>query len=149
MFCNDVLRRHWLGGLGQAFTRARRAFTLVEIMIVVVIVALLATAATVNVRKYLTKAHVNTAISDISTIKGALDQYWAEHKRYPTNEEGLQVLLQKKAAGDEPYLNTDLKDPWGNPYQYNSSGPNQCEVISLGPDGIPGTDDISSEDLKK
>lgn len=132
--------------------RSRRAFTLVEIMIVVVIVALLATAATINVRKYLTKAHVNTAISDISVIMSGLDTYWGEHHRFPTNEEGLQVLVQKKAAGDEPYINSTLKDPWGNDYQYNSTGPNNCEVASMGPDGLPGTeDDISksSENVKK
>ena len=128
---------------------SKRAFSLVEIMIVIVIIGLLAGVVTVNVRGYLTKAKQNIAKQNISTFVSALDQFWAEAGRYPTNEEGLSTLTQ--GSGDESLLKqgSSLIDPWGNPYQYTSPGPvGPFEVSSLGPDGQEGSDDISSDNLQ-
>ena len=125
-----------------------------EIMIVIVIMGILATAVTVNVRNYLTKAKQNAARQDIAVIVGALDRFWAEYSRYPTNEEGLAILTKPTEKMPEPPLTKIPMDPWGHPYQYNCPGSSTpYEVICLGGDGREGGEgadaDISSNDIKR
>jgi len=133
--------------------RARRAFSLVEIMIVIVIIGLLAGMVTINVRSYLMKARQNTARMEIATIVQALNTFYATYGRYPTNEEGLDVLTKPTEKLPEPFLEGKTTDPWGNPYQYVSPAPPApFEVISYGADarevGEGADADISSTNLK-
>lgn len=58
--------------------RRRGGFSLVEIMIALVIVGLLATVVTINVRSYLLNAKRKKATQDIAALQGALDTYFAE-----------------------------------------------------------------------
>lgn len=112
-----------------------RAFSLVEIMVVVVIIGLLATAVALRVRHYVDNAKTNRARADIATIVSALESYYAEHSLYPSNDEGLNVLPL-----------TTLKDPWGRPYQYNQpAAEHPYEVISLGADGREGGSGIDAD----
>lgn len=134
----------------------RAAFTLAEIMIVLVIIGLLATLVTVNVNGYLVKARQTTARKDVATLCDALDAFRAVNVRYPTNEEGLAALTKPTAASPDPLLKAgqNLVDPWGRPYQYNQPGRNgPYEVFSYGADGRSGGEgedaDINSWDLKK
>ncbi|QDU70608.1 type II secretion system protein GspG [Mucisphaera calidilacus] len=110
-------------------TARLRAFSLIEVMVVIVIIGLLAGAVALQVSGYMDSAEINRAKSDIVTISDALDLYRLENKRYPTNEEGLDVLPLK-----------NFKDPWGNRYEYNSPGPDgePYEVVSYGADGREG-----------
>ncbi len=113
----------------------RRAFSLVEIMVVVVIIGLLATAVALRVRHYVDSAKTNRARADIATIVSALESYYAEHSAYPSNDEGLAVLPL-----------TTLKDPWGRPYQYNQPASEHAyEVVSYGADGREGGDGIDAD----
>ena len=134
-----------------------RAFSLVEIMIVIVIIGLLAGVVTVNVRRYLIKAKQTVARQEISQIAEAVDMFWSEAGRYPTSDEGLSLLVSGTDQDPEPLLTggeAALIDPWGNPYQYNSpgSGGESYEIICTGSDGREGgtgeAADISSVDLK-
>jgi general secretion pathway protein G len=132
----------------------RKGFSLVEIMIVIVIIGLLAGLVTVNVRSYLAKAKQNSAKQEISTIVKALETFYASYSRYPTNEEGLDILIKPSTKFPEPLLNGGLTDPWSRTYQYSapgSTGP--YEVISFGEDGREGGEgvnaDISSDQLKE
>jgi len=138
-------------GSPRAAGRARRAFSLVEIMIVIVIFGLLAGVVTINVRHYLTKAKQNAARQGIATLVQALDSYWAVYNRYPTNEEGLSVLVKATDKMPEPLLKNEPIDPWGRPFVYNSPGPNgPYQVVCLGPDGREGGEGvITSDDLGK
>ena len=125
----------------------RRAFSLVEIMVVVVIIGLIAGLATYSVSVYLDKAKVKTARADISTLAGAVDSYYLEKSRYPTTQEGLQAVvsyLQKKAIPN---------DPWGRPFQYVQPGRNAAyDIVSYGADGREGgsgTDaDLTNNDVE-
>lgn len=119
------------------------AFSFLEIMVVVVIIGLLAGAVAINVRKYVDKAKLNRARSDIATIVNAVESHYADNGSYPSNEEGLGVLAIKKN-----------KDPWGRPYQYNQPGRNEpYEVLCYGADGREGGEDanrdITSETLEE
>jgi general secretion pathway protein G len=134
--------------------KRRRAFSLVELMIVIVIIGLLAGVVTVNVRSYLMRARQNTARAEIATVVQALGTYYATYGRYPTNEEGLDALLRPSEKLPEPLLEGKPTDPWGNPYQYNSPGAKgPFEVVSFGADGREGGEagdaDITSADLKE
>lgn len=131
----------------------RAAFSLVELMIVLVIIGLLAGVVTVNVRNYLIQAKQNTARQEIATIVQALDSFYGTYGRYPSNEEGLAILTRPTDKLPEPLLKGQPVDPWGRGYQYNApgrSGP--YEVICYGDDGRDGGDgidrDITSDNLK-
>lgn len=128
MCFNQEVTQRRSDGETQARRYSARGFSFIEVMVVVMIIGLLAGAVAINVRSRIDKAKVNRARSDIATIVNALESYYAEHGKYPGNEEGLESL--------------DLKgfiDPWNRPYQYNqpgSAGP--FEVLSYGADGQEG-----------
>jgi len=132
---------------------ARKAFSLVEVMIVIVIIGMLATVVTVSVRSYINKARQNTARHEIATIIEALDTFYSIYSRYPTNEEGVEILARSSEKLPDPLLSKLPVDPWGNHYQYNDLGRGDYEVICYGADGREGGDgidaDISSKDLRK
>ncbi len=122
-------------------------FSLVEMMVVLVLIGLLAGLVTVNVRHYMTKGKQSAAIAEISSIKLALDTFYATYGRYPSNSEGLDILCRPSEKMSEPLLSKVPVDPWGKPYQYTSPGRNSepYEVICYGADahegGAPGTAD--------
>jgi general secretion pathway protein G len=111
--------------------------TLVEIMIVVIIMALIATAVGIAVLPQFTKAKEKTAESDVQTIDSAVQLYIMHGGNdCPTVED----LLEDGSL--EEGKNT--VDPWNNDYVIECDGDN-ITVISSGADGQPGTeDDISS-----
>ena len=134
--------------------RGRSAFSLVELMIVIVIIGLLAGMVTLNVRSYMQRARANTARAEIATIVQALSTFYTSYGRYPTNEEGLDILTRPTEKFPEPLLEGKTTDPWGAPYQYVSPGTGSpFEVISYGADGREGGEgadaDITSANLKE
>ena len=131
---------------------ARRAFTLTELMVVIVIIGLLASVATISVRTYMTHSRQNIARSEIATVCNALELYLTIQGRYPTNDEGIEILVQKTDKAPDGILTKLPVDPWGNQYQYIYPGRNTpYEVISYGADnregGASGDQDLSSADV--
>lgn len=127
---------------------ARRGFTLIELMLVLVILAVLATIVMRNFAGQSEKARVTTAKAQITNIAGALDSFEVDAGRYPTSEEGLASLMEQPGnskgwAG--PYLKQKIgNDPWAHPYIYKAPGqhnPKGFDVYSAGPDGAEGTED--------
>ena len=112
---------------------AGRAFSLVEVMIVVVIIGLLAGVVTYATTGYLEKAKRKKAAADLSVLRGAVDQFYLDKGRLPDNREGLAVL----APG---FVQSVPKDPWGRAYQYIQPGRSGVafEVITYGADGREG-----------
>jgi general secretion pathway protein G len=109
-------------------------------MVVVVIIGLLAGAVTFKVVDYLDTAKVNRAKSDLAAIVDAVDTYKLTNDRYPTTNQGLDVLK----------ISTK-KDPWGNPYQYLSPAVDDqgntidYAVTSYGADGREGGEGIDAD----
>jgi general secretion pathway protein G len=136
-----------------------RGFTLIEIMVVVVILAVLGALVVPQILSKVDQARLTAAKTDIRTIAGALDSYRLDNFKYPTTEQGLQALVTQPndptitnyAPGG--YLRSLPKDPWGNPYLYVSPGANgrDFDIISYGRDGKQGGEgydaDISTSTL--
>jgi general secretion pathway protein G len=121
-------------------------FTLIEIMVVVVILAVLGALVVPKILENVDKARVTRAQSDIRAIQTALDLYRLDNFKYPTTEQGLQALVTQpvdptitnyRSGG---YLASMPKDPWNNPYIYISPGTDgrDYDIISYGRDGKPG-----------
>ncbi len=121
-------------------------FTLIEIMVVVVILAVLGALVVPNILGKVDTARVTAAKTDINSIRTALDLYRLDNFKYPTTEQGLQALVKQPADPTitnyppHGYLPTLPKDPWGNPYVYVSPGSDgrDYEITSYGRDGKPG-----------
>jgi general secretion pathway protein G len=141
--------------------KPQSGFTLIEIMVVVVILAVLGALVVPKILENVDKARVTRAQSDIRAIQTALDLYRLDNFKYPTTEQGLQALVTQptdpsitnyRSGG---YLSALPKDPWNNPYQYVSPGANgrDYDIISYGRDGKPGGEgydaDISTSTLEQ
>ena len=123
------------------------AFSLIEIMIVVVIIGLMAGVISYATVGYLDRAKRVRARSDISTLAGAIDQFHIDKGRYPENSEGLKVLSPQ-------FIKTIQPDPWGHAYVYVQPGRGGTfDVISLGADGREGGNgadaDITNWDIEQ
>jgi len=119
-------------------------FTLIEIMVVILILGLLATIVVQSLRGATDKAKRVKAQADIAELKTGLDRYYLDAGSYPTSDQGLQSLVAAPSGGQVPanyesggYLQSIPKDPWGNPYFYQSDG-NSYVLKSYGADGVEG-----------
>lgn len=116
---------------------AFRGMTLLEIMVVIAIIGIVATAVSVGVVGYLNKARVNATKSQIGTVANAVQMY-ALDGDYPSS---LSVLTEGAGAPLKP---KQLKDPWGQDllYAYPSQDANlEFDLCSKGPDRREGTED--------
>ena len=121
-------------------------YTLVEVLVVLAILGLLIALAAPRLIQYMGGAKTDTARVQIERLGGILDLYRLELGRYPSEDEGLQALVEKppQAEGwNGPYLkNRDaLIDPWGEPYGYRAPGEHgDYDLYTLGADGQQGGD---------
>jgi general secretion pathway protein G len=138
-----MLRSHF------ARTRSgrRSGFTLIEILVVIVVIAILATLVAPNVFQHVGTAKQATAKSQIEMLGAALDAYRLDNGAYPTTQQGLDALWQKPTVDPpanwrSPYLRKPVPmDPWGRPYVYLYPGqvnPTGYDLLSYGADGLPG-----------
>ena len=130
----------------------RAAFSLVELMVVVIIIGLLSTLVAVQTRSYLVASKQNAARAEIATMVSALESFYADQSRYPTNDEGIAILTVGTRSFPDGFLKKVPTDPWGHPYEYVSPAVNSpFDIICLGGDGREGGEggdaDISSEAL--
>jgi general secretion pathway protein G len=126
-----------------------RAFTLIEIMVTVGILALLATLLITKTEGIFSRGQQTVAKTFVrDTIKTALEQYRMDQGSYPSTAEGLAVLSTAPANAAStwhgPYTDVVPLDPWGQAYQYrypgirNKSG---YDLYSKGADKTEGTED--------
>jgi general secretion pathway protein G len=140
-------RIHRLPGTPDA-RPSQRAFTLVELLLVLVILGTLAAIVLPKFTGTTQRSRITAAQTQISTFKTALSAFEVDMGYYPRS---LADLIQKPNGDNSqnwhgPYLDSDVipKDPWGNEYTFVCPGkhnPSSYDVSSAGPDGQMGTDD--------
>ncbi len=133
----------------------RSGFTLIEIMVVVVIIALLASFIAPRIMDRLDQAKVTKARVDIKGFETALKLFKIDNGFYPSTEQGLEALIAEPTIGKIPknykkggYLEKrKLRlDPWGNPYAYISPGTEgDYDIVSYGADGVPGGEEYDAD----
>ena len=133
--------------------RRIRAFTLIEVMVVIAILAVLAALIVPKVMSRPDEARVVAARQDIASLLQSLKLYRLDNLRYPTTEQGLAALVTRPSLAPVPpnwkpggYLERLPRDPWGNPYQYLSPGLHgEVDVFSFGADGTAGGEGFDAD----
>mgnify|MGYP003333813058 CR=1 FL=1 len=128
----------------SSFARRRSAFTLVEMLLVLVIIGTLAAIVIPKIAGRGEDARIKAAGAQIASFGTALRMFEVDNGFYPKGKDGLNQLLQapQNAPGWKgPYLESVIevpRDPWGNPYVYECPGkhnPSGYDLMSAGPDG--------------
>ena len=126
--------------------KRQNAFTLIEILVVVAILAILAAIVVPRIMDRPDEAKRVAAKADIGAIVQALKLYRLDNGFYPATDQGLAALVQRPASNPAPtnwkqggYLDKLPKDPWQNDYQYLNPGVRgEIDVFSFGADRAPG-----------
>jgi general secretion pathway protein G len=123
-------------------------FTLIELMVVVAIIAILASIVAPRMVQRAEKAKRAAAQVQIANLKTALFNFRIDTGDFPTTEQGLKALIRRPTGYDRKYqeggyLDSDAVplDPWGNKYIYISPGihdPSGYDLESYGKDGEDG-----------
>lgn len=137
----------------QTQGRKRTAFTLLELMIVLVILVGLIALVGPRLLGTQAKADIKSTKTQIGNLESALKLYTVDLRVFPSTEEGLQLLLkapedeQKARKWEGPYLDDEVipRDSWGNAFVYEYPPTHGTRdfpnISSAGPDGQPNTDD--------
>lgn len=133
-----------IGGRRRDLTRG---FTLIEVLVVIVVIAILATVVAPSLFRNVGDARVATARTQIESFGTALDAYRLDNGSYPSTQQGLNALWERPTVAPpanwkSPYLRKAVPlDPWGHAYVYLSPGkvnPQSYDLLSYGADGVAG-----------
>ena len=136
----------------SASRRRSAGFTLVELLLVLVILGILAAIVIPKFSGRTESAQITAAHTQISTFGTALNAFEIDTGTFPRGQDGLQQLVVQPPDMPNwrgPYLVSNIPlDPWQHAYIYEYPGklnPSGYDIISMGPDGQPGTaDDIAN-----
>jgi len=137
-------KRHRAPSHASRITHHASAFTLVEILLVMTIIAILAALVIPKMVGRSEQARQTAAHADLSSIKTSLDAFEVDNGFYPKNIQDLVTVPSNAKNWHGPYLEKIPADPWGNNYNYYYPGKHSTssyDLSSVGPDGKEGTDD--------
>lgn len=131
--------------------KTEAGFTLVELLVVMAILALLASLIAPRVLDYLAASRTKTAKLQIENIGTSLQLFKLDTGRYPKTHEGLDALVTKNDAFENwsgPYLKGGRvpEDPWGNAYRFTYPGRHvEFDIFSFGADNQQGGTDENQD----
>lgn len=138
---NQIPNKHQIPSTQKS--KSIRAFTLLEIIVVLALIAAIAGLVIANLDKIFGGGKESVAKIWVKQIDTPLMAYRIQMGNYPTTEQGLQALLTPPAGQEKrwkgPYIKELPEDPWNHPYQYRYPGtknPSSYDVWSLGPNGV-------------
>jgi len=122
-------------------------FTLVELLLVLVILALIGGLVLPGIIGKAEGAKVKAASSQIDRISMAVESFYLDTGTTP---DSLEELVNEPGDADGwngPYIKTSLlKDPWGKEYEFRNPGDHgDFDIISYGSDGQPGGEDTKAD----
>ncbi|MBK9653959.1 MAG: type II secretion system protein GspG [Rhodanobacteraceae bacterium] len=126
----------------------QRGFSLIEMLLVLGIIAFIATMLATNIFKGKGKADVKAAQAGVRKVATSVDQYYLDSVTIPTKIEDLITTPGNATNWGGPYLKeSQLKDPWGTNYviKVPGEGGQPYAVISLGSDKTPGGADTAAD----
>jgi len=118
-----------------------RGFTLVELLLVLVILALIAGLVLPGIIGKAESAKIKAASSQISRIEMSVESFYLDTGSAPSSLEDLVNEPSGVTGWNGPYIkNTLLKDPWGEPYKFSVPGDHGADfdIWSYGADRQQG-----------
>src|SRR4030095_1709985 len=106
---------------GNPARGSRHAFTLIELLLVLVILGILAAIVVPKFAGRTEQARITAAVTQISSFGTALDAFEVDNGSYPKGRNGLTDLVRQPRDTQNwrgPYLKDIPKDPWNNDYIY-------------------------------
>jgi len=127
--------------------RAQKGFTLVELLLVLVILALIGGLVLPGIIGKAEGAKWKAAGSQVSRLSMAVESYYLDTGSTPDNLEQLVTESGDTSGWNGPYVKpSSLKDPWGRDYDYQYPGEHgDFDIISFGADGQPGGEDNDAD----
>jgi general secretion pathway protein G len=122
---------------------AQSAFTLIELLLVLVILGILAAIVVPKFSGVSANAQKKAAATQISTFATSIDMFEVDNGHYPKTLNDLMVQPRDTQSWHQ-YMESIPLDPWQHPYVYVFPGkhrPNSYDLSSMGPDGKQGGDD--------
>lgn len=132
----------------QAPERASaRGFTLVELLLVLVILALIGSLVLPGIIGKAEGAKAKAAKSQLDRLTMAVESYYLDTGRTPESLEALVEDTGDASGWNGPYVKkSSLQDPWGREYVYQYPGEHgDFDIYSLGADGSPGGEGTNAD----
>ncbi|MFT5527195.1 MAG: general secretion pathway protein G [Pirellulaceae bacterium] len=129
--------------------RKRRGFTLMELLLVMAILVILGSLVGFYISGVQDRSFSDAARAQIDNFENSLALFKLDSHRFPSTDEGLAALVTSSGNASKKWKGPYIEgkevptDPWGNPYQYESTSDPQepFRIWSWGPDMKDGTDD--------